>query len=226
MSSSKQTNLIIEHGFSSAVRRAGPKTDSARPFAKLDPTQIQVGRSLSWTSPVRRTAELDRPESVFTSSSDKLDQGQKGKEQTASRRSVMSPILDRIVRTDCGAWKCTSMVIWPKDKRVIAWKDLEGLKKIKETSWTQCITAGRCNGLAHSAGTAGDQLNSAGLSVQVMGSWAGSGQWPGHVGDPCVPMGASRATTTIIFGYTKFVWAIFWRFERFWSKFTRLLVLL
>ncbi|KAF3571997.1 hypothetical protein F2Q69_00058390 [Brassica cretica] len=67
--------------------------------------------------------------------------------------------------------------------------DLEGLKKIKETSWTQCITAGRCNGLAHSAGTAGDQLNSAGLSVQVMGSWAGSGQWPGHVGDPCVPMG-------------------------------------
>ncbi|KAF2567018.1 hypothetical protein F2Q68_00024560 [Brassica cretica] len=35
---------------------------------------------------------------------------------------VMSPILDRIVRTDCGAWKCTSMVIWPKDKRVIAWK--------------------------------------------------------------------------------------------------------
>ena len=45
------------------------------------------------------------------------------------------------------------------------------------------------DGLAHSAGTAGDQLNSAGLSVQVMGSWAGSGQWPGHVGDPCVPMG-------------------------------------
>ncbi|KAF3588840.1 hypothetical protein F2Q69_00031511 [Brassica cretica] len=34
---------------------------------------------------------------------------------------VMSPILDRIVWTDCGAWKCTSMVIWPKDKRVIAW---------------------------------------------------------------------------------------------------------
>ena len=45
------------------------------------------------------------------------------------------------------------------------------------------------DGLAHSAGTAGDQLNSAGLSVQVMGSWAGSGQWPGHMGDPCVPMG-------------------------------------
>ena len=35
---------------------------------------------------------------------------------------VMSPILDRIVRTDCGAWRCTSMVIWPKDKCVIAWK--------------------------------------------------------------------------------------------------------
>ena len=45
------------------------------------------------------------------------------------------------------------------------------------------------DGLAHSAGSAGDQLNSAGLSVQVMGSWAGSGQWPGHVGDPGVPMG-------------------------------------
>ncbi|KAF3503904.1 hypothetical protein F2Q69_00042446 [Brassica cretica] len=74
-------------------------------------------------------------------------------------------------------------------------RDLEGLKKIKEESWTQCITAGRCgklpelDGLAHSAGSAGDQLNSAGLSVQVSGSWAGSGQWPGHVADPCVPMG-------------------------------------
>ena len=42
------------------------------------------------------------------------------------------------------------------------------------------------DGLAHSAGSAGDQLNSAGLSVQVS---AGSGQWPGHMGDPCVPMG-------------------------------------
>ncbi|CAG7863143.1 unnamed protein product, partial [Brassica rapa] len=74
-------------------------------------------------------------------------------------------------------------------------RDLEELKKIKEASWTQCITAGRCSqlpglyGLSHSAGSAGDQLNSAGLSVQVMGSWAGSGQWPGHVGDPGVPMG-------------------------------------
>ncbi|KAF3571726.1 hypothetical protein F2Q69_00059282 [Brassica cretica] len=59
ISSSKQINLIIEHGFSSAVRRAGPvqfgeqpswtqhgfslafsragpKTDSARPFAEQD----------------------------------------------------------------------------------------------------------------------------------------------------------------------------------------------
>ncbi|KAG5373890.1 hypothetical protein IGI04_042794 [Brassica rapa subsp. trilocularis] len=45
------------------------------------------------------------------------------------------------------------------------------------------------DGLAHSAVSAGDQLNSAGLSVQVLGSWAGSGQWPGHVDDPCVPMG-------------------------------------
>ncbi|KAF3511971.1 hypothetical protein F2Q69_00004353 [Brassica cretica] len=43
--------------------------------------------------------------------------------------------------------------------------------------------------LAQSAGLAGDQLNSAELNVQVLGSWAGSGQWPGHVGDPCVTMG-------------------------------------
>ncbi|KAF3551283.1 hypothetical protein DY000_02007410 [Brassica cretica] len=45
------------------------------------------------------------------------------------------------------------------------------------------------DGLAHSAGSAGDQLNSAGLSVQVLGNWAGSRQWPGHMGDPCVSMG-------------------------------------
>ncbi|CAG7889125.1 unnamed protein product, partial [Brassica rapa] len=44
------------------------------------------------------------------------------------------------------------------------------------------------DGLAHSAVSAGDQLNSAGLSVRVLGSWAGSGQWPGNVGDPCMPM--------------------------------------
>ncbi|KAG5375402.1 hypothetical protein IGI04_039998 [Brassica rapa subsp. trilocularis] len=95
------------------------------------------------------------------------------------------------------------------DKRAGSWtrsgpRDLEGLKKIKDASWKQCTTAGRCSRqarpasvgqlpeldcLAHSSGSAGDQLNSAGLSVQVMGSWAGSGQWPGHVGDPYVPMG-------------------------------------
>ncbi|KAF2542566.1 hypothetical protein F2Q68_00031219 [Brassica cretica] len=63
-------------------------------------------------------------------------------------------------------------------------------------SWTSELVAGRgpgqlpeLDGLAHLAGSAGDQLNSAGLSVQVLGSWVGSGQWPGHVGDPCVPMG-------------------------------------
>ncbi|KAF2570885.1 hypothetical protein F2Q70_00003101 [Brassica cretica] len=90
----------------------------------------------------------------------------------------MSPILDRIVRTDCGARKRTSQETSSKelDKRA--------------GSWTSELVAGQDpDGLAHSAGTAGDQLNSAGLSVQVMGSWAGSGQWPGHVGDPCVPMG-------------------------------------
>ncbi|KAG5393285.1 hypothetical protein IGI04_023248 [Brassica rapa subsp. trilocularis] len=66
------------------------------------------------------------------------------------------------------------------------------------------LTAGRCgkqarpasvgqlpelDGLAHSAGSSRDPLNSAGLSVQVLGSLVGSGLWPGHVGDPCVPMG-------------------------------------
>ena len=78
--------------------------------------------------------------------------------------------------------------------------DLEVLNKMKKTSWTQCMTARRCkeeaqpaerssvgaqvecvsslrvcqlpelDGLAHSFGSAGDQLNSAGLSVQVSGS--------------------------------------------------------
>ncbi|KAF3497509.1 hypothetical protein DY000_02053854 [Brassica cretica] len=38
--------------------------------------------------------------------------------------------------------------------------------------------------LAHSAGSAGSQLNSAGLSVRVSGSWAGSGLWSGHMVDP------------------------------------------
>ncbi|KAF3493069.1 hypothetical protein DY000_02052985 [Brassica cretica] len=65
-----------------------------------------------------------------------------------------------------------------------------------QRSWTSELVAGQdpgqlpeLDGLAHSAGSAGYQLNSAGLSVQVSGSWAGSGQWPGHMGDPCVPMG-------------------------------------
>ncbi|KAF3581702.1 hypothetical protein DY000_02032885 [Brassica cretica] len=43
ISSSKQTNLTIKHGFSSAVRRAGSTADSAWPFADLDPRRIQLG---------------------------------------------------------------------------------------------------------------------------------------------------------------------------------------
>ena len=35
---------LTQHGFSLAVHRAGPKMDSARPFAELDPTRIQLGR--------------------------------------------------------------------------------------------------------------------------------------------------------------------------------------
>ncbi|KAF2532709.1 hypothetical protein F2Q70_00030106 [Brassica cretica] len=92
-------------------------------------------------------------------------------------RLVASPILDRIIQTDLSARRRTS-------------------QRQGQRSWTSKPVAGRgpgqlpeLDGLAHSAGTAGDQLNSAGLSVQVMGSWAGSGQWSGHVGDPCVPMG-------------------------------------
>lgn len=42
--------------------------------------------------------------------------------------------------------------------------------------------------LAHSAGSAGDQLNSARLSVQVLDSWARSGQWSDHVDHPGVPV--------------------------------------
>lgn len=85
-------------------------------------------------------------------------------------------------------------------------RDLEGLNKMKEARWTQCMTTRRCKEeaqpagrssvgaqvecvsstltgqltlseiLADSAGSAGDQLNSAGLSVQALGSWAGSRQ--------------------------------------------------
>ncbi|KAF3495316.1 hypothetical protein DY000_02052805 [Brassica cretica] len=73
---------------------------------------------------------------------------------------VASPILDRIVRDE--SW-------------------------CEETHQSGQLP--ELDGLAHSSGSSGDQLNSAGLSVQVLGSWAGSGQWLGHVGDPCVPMG-------------------------------------
>ncbi|KAF3552395.1 hypothetical protein DY000_02006618 [Brassica cretica] len=59
----------INHRFSLAVRRAGPTTDSARLFAELDQSSsengragpVQFGEWPSWTSPVRRTAELDQP---------------------------------------------------------------------------------------------------------------------------------------------------------------------
>ncbi|KAF3589002.1 hypothetical protein F2Q69_00029960 [Brassica cretica] len=90
ISSSKQTNLIIEHGFSwtspvrrtavldptriqlgrspswinrgfsSAVRRAGPKTDSARPFVELDQSSSANGRAGPNTYSARLFAELDQ----------------------------------------------------------------------------------------------------------------------------------------------------------------------
>ncbi|KAF2532707.1 hypothetical protein F2Q70_00030104 [Brassica cretica] len=73
---------------------------------------------------------------------------------------VASPILDRIVQTDLSARRRTSQT--------------KGLRRIEEDKGSKldtCITAGRCSKQARPA------------------SWAGSGQWPGHVGDPCVPMG-------------------------------------
>ncbi|KAF3603927.1 hypothetical protein F2Q69_00036386 [Brassica cretica] len=97
----------------------------------------------------------------------------------------MSPILDRIVWTDCGARKRTSQLIQEGDKVKGVGQASGYLDKIQ----VKLDELHELDGLTHSAGSAGDQLNSAGLSVQVLGSWAGSGQWPGHVDDPCVPMG-------------------------------------
>nr|VDD31267.1 unnamed protein product [Brassica oleracea] len=83
-------------------------------------------------------------------------------------------------------------ISWREGKKETSSKELDK----RAGSWTSELVAGQdpgqlpeLDGLAHSAGSAGDQLNSAGLSVQVLGSWAGSGQWTGHVGHPCVPMG-------------------------------------
>ncbi|KAF2564867.1 hypothetical protein F2Q70_00017616 [Brassica cretica] len=75
-----------------------------------------------------------------------------------------------------------------------SWNVTKIRQRQAQRSWRSEPVAGRgqlpeLDGLAHSAGSAGDQLKSAELSVQVLGSWAGSGQWPGHVGDPCVTMG-------------------------------------
>ncbi|KAF3557236.1 hypothetical protein F2Q69_00014897 [Brassica cretica] len=104
---------------------------------------------------------------------------------------------------DHDARRRTSQVIRPKDKRVMVQNVVKGIRYLelnqnkaeasskeldkRASSWTRSAPAAGL--LAQSSGTAGDQLNSAELSVQVLGSWAGSGQWPGHVGDPCVTMG-------------------------------------
>ncbi|KAF3549260.1 hypothetical protein DY000_02004014 [Brassica cretica] len=78
------------------------------------------------------------------------------------------------------------------DKRAGSWTRIGEYKGSKldavYNSWAM-RSAPAAGLLAQSAGTAGDQLNLAELSIQVLGSWAGSGQWPGHVGDPCVAMG-------------------------------------
>ncbi|KAF3500654.1 hypothetical protein F2Q69_00042205 [Brassica cretica] len=46
-----------------------------------------------------------------------------------------------------------------------------------QRSWASATVAGRCNGEAHGSSKVAHQV------------WAGSGQWSGHVGDPCVTMG-------------------------------------
>ncbi|KAF2554285.1 hypothetical protein F2Q68_00034586 [Brassica cretica] len=121
-------------------------------------------------------------------------------------KSRVDDILKRdmdLVSTRTATWRVGSHdlktgVSWSKTwlRESGSWTLTKIRQRQGQRSWTSKPVAGRgpgqlpeLDGLAHSAGTAGDQLNSAGLSVQVMGSWAGSGQWSGHVGDPCVPMG-------------------------------------
>ncbi|KAF2567213.1 hypothetical protein F2Q70_00026987 [Brassica cretica] len=87
ISSSKQTNLITKHGFSSAVSRAGPvqfgerpswtqhslssavrragsTADSTRPFAELDQSSSASGRAGPKTDSAWPFAELDQSSSA------------------------------------------------------------------------------------------------------------------------------------------------------------------
>ncbi|KAF2567477.1 hypothetical protein F2Q68_00026218 [Brassica cretica] len=91
---------------------------------------------------------------------------------------------------DHDARRRTSQVIQPKDKRVMVQNVVKGIRYLelnqnkaeasskeldkRAGSWTRSAPAAGL--LAQSSGTAGDQLNSAELSVQVLGSRAGSGQ--------------------------------------------------
>ncbi|KAF3535938.1 hypothetical protein F2Q69_00022742 [Brassica cretica] len=59
-SSSENGRAGSSPGFSSAICQAGPVQFGERP-SWID-HGIQLGRSPSWTSPVRRTTELDRPQ--------------------------------------------------------------------------------------------------------------------------------------------------------------------
>ncbi|KAF2577429.1 hypothetical protein F2Q68_00006625 [Brassica cretica] len=80
---------------------------------------------------------------------------------------------------------------------------------MKRTSWTKCLAARRCKQEAQPAGRSSVGAQSRvcqlpeldGLATQLgqlginwtqcsgLGNWAGSGQWPGHVDDPCATMG-------------------------------------
>ncbi|KAF3597642.1 hypothetical protein DY000_02020085 [Brassica cretica] len=99
-----------------------------------------------------------------------------------------------MVRGDAPArsYDLKTSVSWSKTwlRESDSWNLTKIRQRQAQRSWTSELVAGRgpgqlpeLDGLSHSAGSAGDQLNSSGLRVQVLGSWVGSGQWPDHVGD-------------------------------------------
>ncbi|KAF3561681.1 hypothetical protein DY000_02014420 [Brassica cretica] len=53
---------------------------------------------------------------------------------------------------------------------------------MKRARWTKSLALRRCKQEAQPAGRSS-------VEAQVLGSWAGSRQWPGHVGYLCVTMG-------------------------------------
>ncbi|KAF3533893.1 hypothetical protein DY000_02040948 [Brassica cretica] len=66
ISSSKQTNLIIKHGFSSAVRRVEPNTESSRLFAELDWTKNGFSSAVRRAGPVQFGERPSRTQHGFS----------------------------------------------------------------------------------------------------------------------------------------------------------------